>query len=155
MLVLSRREDDKILFPNLGISVKILRVEGNKVRVGVEAPRDVRVLRHELASQTEQSFSPAAIKSDTKRKQHLQSASEILEELRRISEATLDRRTEQCMLELFHHLKGIDNQISEDPSGTQQESPGETEECVLPRALLVEDNANEARLLASYLRTKQ
>ena len=48
MLVLSRGPKDKVLFPNLGISVEILRIAGNRVRVGVEAPKDVRVLRHEL-----------------------------------------------------------------------------------------------------------
>src|SRR3712207_5988284 len=49
MLVLSRRENDKILFPNLGVIVEILRIRGNTVRVGVEAPEGVRVLRHEIA----------------------------------------------------------------------------------------------------------
>lgn len=49
MLVLSRREDDKILFPNLGISVQIVRIDGKKARVGVQAPRDVHILRHELS----------------------------------------------------------------------------------------------------------
>lgn len=48
MLVLSRRKDDRVLFPNLGISVHILRVDGNRVRIGVEAPPEVKVLRHEL-----------------------------------------------------------------------------------------------------------
>src|SRR5438045_3918509 len=49
MLVLTRRPEEKIVFPNLGVTVKILRVQGSAVRVGVEAPPDVRVLRNELA----------------------------------------------------------------------------------------------------------
>ena len=49
MLVLSRREDDKIVFPNLGITVEVLRIAGRSVRLGVKAPANVRVLRHELA----------------------------------------------------------------------------------------------------------
>src|SRR5438128_191077 len=49
MLVLSRRVNDRILFPNLGITVHILRIEGNVARVGIQAPPDVTVLRHELA----------------------------------------------------------------------------------------------------------
>jgi carbon storage regulator CsrA len=51
MLVLSRRRNDKVVFPNLGISVEVLRVDGKTVRLGVEAPRDVPVLRHEIADQ--------------------------------------------------------------------------------------------------------
>ncbi len=49
MLVLSRRENQKIVFPSLDISVDVVRVAGRVVRIGVEAPRDVRVLRGELA----------------------------------------------------------------------------------------------------------
>src|SRR5437868_4910960 len=39
MLVLARRPEEKILFPTLGITIEILRVTGQVVRVGVEAPR--------------------------------------------------------------------------------------------------------------------
>ena len=51
MLVLSRRPSEKILFPNLGISVEIIQTKGNTVRVGIEAPPEIRVLRDELAEQ--------------------------------------------------------------------------------------------------------
>jgi hypothetical protein len=37
MLVLSRGRNDKVVFPTLGISVEILRVAGNKVRLGIDA----------------------------------------------------------------------------------------------------------------------
>jgi carbon storage regulator CsrA len=50
MLVLSRKEDQSIVFPNLGISIEIVRVQGNKVSVGVEAPKAFRVVRGELQS---------------------------------------------------------------------------------------------------------
>ena len=48
MLVLSRRESDKILFPTLGITVEVVRISGNAVRLGVDAPKEIRVLRGEL-----------------------------------------------------------------------------------------------------------
>lgn len=48
MLVLSRRANEEVTFPELGISVEVLRVEGNKVRLGIRAPRSVRILRGEL-----------------------------------------------------------------------------------------------------------
>src|SRR3954449_5091036 len=51
MLVLSRKENEKVLFPNLGIALQILRVAGGKVRLGIEAPGDVAVVRHEIASE--------------------------------------------------------------------------------------------------------
>ena len=48
MLVLSRGHNDKVVFPTLGISVEILRVAGNKVRLGIEAPEEIPVHRHEV-----------------------------------------------------------------------------------------------------------
>ena len=48
MLVLSRGRNDKVVFPHLGITVEILAIQGNKVRLGVDAPPEVVVLRHEL-----------------------------------------------------------------------------------------------------------
>ena len=49
MLVLSRREDEKILFPELGITVKVIKTKGNQVRLGISAPESIKVLRGELA----------------------------------------------------------------------------------------------------------
>ena len=37
MLVVSRKQNQSVVFPALGISVKILRVAGKSVRVGVES----------------------------------------------------------------------------------------------------------------------
>lgn len=48
MLVLSRQKNQKINFPGLGISVEILDIKGSKVRVGVDAPIEVRILRDEV-----------------------------------------------------------------------------------------------------------
>jgi carbon storage regulator len=47
MLVLARRETERI---QLGESIvlTVVRVSGDRVRLGIEAPADVRVLRAEL-----------------------------------------------------------------------------------------------------------
>lgn len=47
MLVLSRRECERIKLGN-SIVLTILRVTGDKVRLGIEAPADLVVLRDEL-----------------------------------------------------------------------------------------------------------
>ncbi len=47
MLVLSRRENERIRLGK-SIVVTVVRVSGDKVRLGIEAPRDVLVLREEL-----------------------------------------------------------------------------------------------------------
>lgn len=47
MLVLSRRESQRIKLGD-SIVVTVVRVAGDKVRLGIEAPADVLVLREEL-----------------------------------------------------------------------------------------------------------
>lgn len=47
MLVLARRRNEGIVIGE-GITVTIVEVRGNQVRLGIEAPKDVRVLREEL-----------------------------------------------------------------------------------------------------------
>jgi carbon storage regulator len=47
MLVLSRKESERIRLGD-SIVVTIIRVSGDKVRIGIDAPADVLVLRDEL-----------------------------------------------------------------------------------------------------------
>ncbi len=47
MLVLSRKEGERI-FIGESIVVTIVRIQGDRVRIGVEAPSDVPVMREEL-----------------------------------------------------------------------------------------------------------
>ncbi len=47
MLVLTRKLDESIQIGD-DIKITILRVKGNTVRIGIEAPREVRVVRDEL-----------------------------------------------------------------------------------------------------------
>lgn len=47
MLVLSRRESERIRLGN-SIVITVVRVAGDKVRLGIEAPPEVVVLRDEL-----------------------------------------------------------------------------------------------------------
>jgi carbon storage regulator CsrA len=48
MLVLSRRAQEKIYFPALNITVQVVGVKRGRVRLGVEAPPEVAVLREEV-----------------------------------------------------------------------------------------------------------
>ena len=55
MLVLTRKTDEQIMIGDQ-IKLTVLRVRGNTVRIGIEAPRDVRVLRGELDRFEQQSI---------------------------------------------------------------------------------------------------
>ena len=50
MLVLTRRESERIKLGN-SIVLTVIRVSGDRVRLGIEAPPDVLVLREELQTQ--------------------------------------------------------------------------------------------------------
>lgn len=55
MLVLTRKADEAISIGD-SISVKVLEIRGNKVRLGIEAPSDVRIERGELRDRSESDF---------------------------------------------------------------------------------------------------
>lgn len=48
MLVLSRKIGERIVIPELGVTVTVLDVKGNQIRIGVDAPREVEVHREEV-----------------------------------------------------------------------------------------------------------
>jgi carbon storage regulator len=59
MLVLSRRERERIKLGD-SIVITVVRVAGDKVRLGIEAPADVLVLREELESRGQPANSSAS-----------------------------------------------------------------------------------------------
>lgn len=146
MLVLSRRQDDKIVFPRLGITVEILKIAGRSVRVGVNAPPDVRVLRHELAEKEN-----VVVDRQTNRKS-------FDHELRnRLNRATVGVQLAQKQLEVGHvaSADATMTKVLAEFESVEKELGGARAEDSTPascQALLVEDDANESELLAGFLR---
>jgi carbon storage regulator CsrA len=50
MLVVTRKPNEKIVFPSLGVTLHILRSTAHATKVGIEAPPEVKILREELAA---------------------------------------------------------------------------------------------------------
>ena len=48
MLVLSRRLNEKIVLPGLGITIEVVGLKGNTIRIGIQAPPAVDIVRQEL-----------------------------------------------------------------------------------------------------------
>jgi carbon storage regulator len=48
MLVLSRKPGERVIIGS-GITVTVVEITGNRIRIGIDAPDDVRILRGELA----------------------------------------------------------------------------------------------------------
>ena len=47
MLILTRKENETILIGE-NISIKVVEIRGRQVRIGIEAPADILVLREEM-----------------------------------------------------------------------------------------------------------
>jgi carbon storage regulator CsrA len=163
MLVLSRGRNDKVVFPTLGISVEILRVAGNKVRLGIEAPAEIPVHRHEVSERIAANGTAerAVIKLPVPKDAH---AAEVDHSIRnRLNAAALGLHmlhqklesddmndVESTIFRIFNELKSIETYLQGEADAGA--SPHLVREETHHRALVVEDNDNERELLASYLR---
>ncbi len=53
MLVLTRRLKERIVFPSIPAEVQVLGIKGGQVRLGIEAPPQITVVREELTGRPE------------------------------------------------------------------------------------------------------
>jgi carbon storage regulator len=67
MLVLSRKLGERVLVPQCALSVTVVAIEGNTVRLGISAPAEIGVYREELWRQIRaQPAQPEALHSNSK-----------------------------------------------------------------------------------------
>ncbi len=171
MLVLSRGQNDRIVFPSLGITVEVVKLGGSRARLGVVAPKSIRVMRHELLDEeAEEEIAAFQAAADIDSLSH--------DTRNQINRATLKLQLAAKMLEsgadtnaltyLTQALSDLDEISSSDdvvdhakakPVATEEQQVGESlgafqvSSIVGPRRiLLVDDDANERVLLASYLK---
>ncbi len=154
MLVLSRRATDKICFPNLGISVEVLRINGNTVRLGIDAPADVKVLRHELAALGDAETGLSHIEAKWGKLSHdmrnrLNTATLALHLMQQQINAGLVSEAETSLQKALREFQAFDEELGAASSPPVAAAAAAARQ---RRALLVEDDANERELLAGVLR---
>jgi carbon storage regulator len=66
MLILSRRLGECVTIGN-DIVIKVIEISGNQIRLGIDAPREVRVLREEIYKAMREENRAAAAASDNRR----------------------------------------------------------------------------------------
>lgn len=152
MLVLSRKTDQKIVFPNLGVSLKLLSIRGNLAKIGIEAPKDLAILREEVLDGSEDvdtaPYVPRELRHDVRNS--LNTIRLAVELFSRQMEAGLPDKAQSTFLKLVHELESLDKQFGGSKASTAAAAPPITEQPSC-RVLVVDDDANERELLAGLL----
>ena len=170
MLVLSRKEDQKIIFPSLGISVEVTRVKGNTVRLGVDAPRSIKVVRGELLEnedasvdafqQLESQLGGVDLATRHELRNHLNTACLAVNVAQKQIEKGGHDKAEIFLSRAIDSLNELNQLFESTALGGVNDSPlskanvtQQTTEAVQGNwtALVVEDNDNERELLAGVL----
>lgn len=156
MLVISRQQDQAIDFPECGISISFLSTSSRKARVGIDAPSNVTILRREISERMADALSqdqmdrPSTIPiSDLRFQRHLQRINECAESLASRPAIASDPKARRALLDLQNTLSSVDADAAMD-----NRRPPVLQETKRRKALLVDDNANEARLLAGFLKMR-
>ncbi len=152
MLVLSRRTNQKIVFPSINTTVQVVALKSGAVRLGIDAPGHIEVYREELldlsAEPRTHPLDPQALRHGLHQVNNRLNGSHI--------GLTLLRR--QLDLGLTEEMRGTLVRLDQEMIGLRQAADALREQIVPPeppvrrKALLVEDDANECELLAGLLR---
>ena len=150
MLVLSRKLNERLVFPAFGTFIQILGIRSNTVRLGIDAPAAVEVLREELYA-AKCGTEPDRDQPDS---QEQPLAALVLKRLEIAAEGLqilADQLGTSLAAEAMSTLEGIREEV-EFMKARVNEPTKSNDPAWHCRALLVEDDRNERELLASYLR---
>ncbi|EMI53143.1 response regulator [Rhodopirellula sallentina] len=161
MLVLSRKPDESIFFPGLGITISILRTDQRTARVGIDAPPQVRILRKELLDGTdEETFDVASFeqtwggssKNLHELRNQLNTLNLGLQFYRQQMDAGLVDEANVTFLRVVNQLDKIEHDVSKHAEAEAVREAQACEEPLRPiQVLLVEDDADQRELLAGVL----
>lgn len=175
MLVLSRRSKEKLSFPELGITVHFLRIQSGAVKVGVDAPPSIKIVRNEIAKAGEQAEEtrrqllrlPREVRHDIRNELHSISIGlHLYQEQMRVGAAEDAKETFDEILAAVRRLdendvlqrqpesgKPIYPRLSQLPDVQDATAPSQGNgKAASKRILLAEDDENEREMLAGFLR---
>lgn len=153
MLVLSRRSKDKIHFPQVGITIHFIRVRSGQAKVGIDAPRDIAIMRDEVdADGAAAEFVRRKLLRLPRKIRH-----DIRSELHRIRidvdqykqqlAGGLENEAQETFKSLTDAIARLDTyQALQGPDGKPSKSIDKVS------IVLIEQNANEREMLAGLLR---
>ena len=159
MLVLSRRPNEKVLFPSINTAVQVVSIKGGTVRLGIEAPPEVTILRAELQDRTAERGAttrlpePAGSRLPGLRhllRNRLNITTVGLGLLRQQARAGLSDEMERTIAKIEEEMQRLQQRLESEAAQTPSQPPKPARKT--RKALLVEDEENERELLAGYLR---
>jgi carbon storage regulator CsrA len=158
MLVLSRRLNEKLLFPSINTTIQIVSSKRGIVRLGIEAPPEVKVLREEIAHRETALAEPVTISHDQPLKRQV---SQLRDRLLRTGiglgtvQLLLDTGNSEAAQRVLGRIRdefqllrrGVEGELDEAPA--KKATPSRQQK---HKALLVEDDIYQRELLAGFLR---
>jgi carbon storage regulator CsrA len=157
MLVLSRRTDEKVVFPSINATLRVVAAKTGLVRLGIEAPEDVPVFREEVlargggreAAARQQGLPADRLPRELRHalNNHLNSSTVGLALLRRQLDMGLTRNMAVTLDKVEQELGKLQQRLEE--AAARVSAPPALPRC---QALVVEDDRNECELLAAFLR---
>jgi carbon storage regulator CsrA len=153
MLVLSRRLNEKLIFPTINAAVRVVSVKPGVVRLGIEAPDHVPVFREEVLGRAEFQAPPAVDHAQALRQlrhllnNRLNASTVGLALLRRQVELGRTDEAHATLDKLAQEVQALREGVEAASAPAPAPRPS-----AVRRALLVEDDRNECELLAGYLR---
>ncbi|OYP28435.1 response regulator [Rhodopirellula sp. MGV] len=156
MLVLTRRTDDLVTFPEVGISVHFLKVRAGQARIGIDAPKDISIVRGELRPDESLEFTSLLERSPLRClppearhaiRNDLQQISVGMHLYRELLAAGQIREAES----IFQDVDDALSRLNESQWLKRQQAKSPTPNV---KIALVEDDRNERELLAGLLRLK-
>ena len=155
MLILARRPDEKIVFPSIGVTLHVLRIQGNAVRIGIDAPRSLEILREELVGTPSPSHrsieTPAARARTHELCNRLSRVTLGLHLFEKQRAAGLQAEADATLSAVFKSLEDLDRDWITENFDIPVPVPKSVKKLVC-RALIVEDDENERELLAGVLK---
>jgi carbon storage regulator CsrA len=156
MLVISRRAEQQIVFPHLNIQISILQIRGRLVKLGIDAPDSIQVLRREIVSEGDAATPPGDHKADSsvddeeshRRRNELNRLQLQLQVIQRRIDRGEVLDAEATLRGLLSGLQTFEQEFT--PMGAL-ELPEQSGRPI--RVLVVEDCDNERRLMAYLLAT--
>ena len=154
MLVLTRRSKDKIFFPQLDVTIHFIRVQSGQVKVGVDAPREITILRDEIRDNAPATISEHKLASLPKNVRHgirneLHQISVGMHLYKELMSAGLKDEASEVFTSIQESISRVD--ASEALSAPEAPMTVPTSDSVV----VVEDDSNQREMLASVLRMNE